>query len=223
MTARNIALLGDSVLNNYFAVNKDETKTVIYKLRHKFTTMAPTQQITIEIHAISGKTIQDVLDEQSTKISEKNTHICISVGGNDAINRVTKYKRNRKSISLFFKLVFWFFMGFTAEYKSMIKTVQDKLHPNCKILVCNLYKPNQDYGWLAPVYAIGRWYINWCISSIAEKEKLCLINLNSELTMKDILDIEPTETASEKIASAIFSAVQGREVKVSIDHQGHEA
>lgn len=216
MAFRRVALFGDSVLNNMAVVKNLEEDAVAGKLRSKFRELSAGEKFDIEVYAEPGKTMKDVRLVQTSKMDRNLSDICISMGGNDALDRVGKWKENRQSISGFFSLLAWVCLwGFEKEYRQTIAMLKTFLSPNCKIMVCNIYKPSEDYGyWLNKFYDTARWCMNSSIRNVAIEEKLILIDLNEIIKPEDLSEsIEPNAKASEKIASEIFNASNPGSVK----------
>jgi hypothetical protein len=170
----NIILMGDSVLNNSIYVPAG--KSVYDILKTKISKVLNL--------AKDGATIND-LYEQLDK------YIFISVGGNDILSKKTKLT-NTDIKQLF------------NTYMNFLKALRVKLS-NVKINIMNLYLPaNPRYQ--SYKSSIDQW--NTLINEYSSKigEMYNVVDLNSLLTTPEdfVYDIEPSETASEKIAYLIY-------------------
>jgi len=188
----NIILMGDSVLNNsiYVPAGKsvyDILKTKISKVLNL---------------AKDGATINDLyeqLDKIPIELNTSDTYIFISAGGNDILrgNNTFDLTKNTKLTNTDIKQLFNTYMNF-------LKALRVKLS-NVKINIINLYLPaNPRYQ--SYKSSIDQWnsLINEYSSKIGEMYNV--VDLNSLLTKPEdfVYDIEPSETASEKIAYLIY-------------------
>jgi hypothetical protein len=180
----NIILMGDSILNNSMYV--PEGKNVADLLRTKTNKVLNV--------AKDGATITDLykqLDNIPMNLNNSNTYVFISAGGNDILNK--NYQLDKTDlISLF------------NSYTQFINTLRAKLN-SVKINILNLYLPSnprfQSYK-----SSVEQW--NKLIQENSNKigEMYNVIDLYSLLTTPSdfVYDIEPSETASDKIANAIY-------------------
>jgi len=180
----NIVLIGDSVLNNSNYV--PDGKSVVDILK--------TKTPNIFNYAKDGATINDCysqLDKIPAELNKTKTYIFISAGGNDILNK------HEQLDSLIISQQF-------NKYMEFIKSVRSKFG-GAKINVMNLYLPTnprfQSYK-----QSVKQW--NQLINEYSSKvgEMYNVINLDTLLTTPSdfIYDIEPSETASQKIANVIY-------------------
>lgn len=184
---KTVILMGDSVLNNANYV--PEGQSVYDYLK---------QQLSNVINlAKDGATINDLygqLDKIPVKLNNDNTYIFISAGGNDILNKRTKLTTNQ------IKELFDTYMNF-------LKALRVKLG-SAKINIINLYLPAnprfQSYK-----TAIEQWndLINKNSTKIGEMYNV--VDFHALLTSPDdfVYDIEPSESASNKIANLITLAI----------------
>jgi lysophospholipase L1-like esterase len=179
-----IVLIGDSVLNNSNYVPSG--KSVVDVLKSK------TQNVFD--FAKDGATISDCygqLDKISTDLNKSETYIFISAGGNDILN-----KRGQLTSAEIRKLF--------NDYMDFIKALKVKF-TTAKINILNLYIPaNPRYQ--SYKSSIDQW--NQLIKEYSSKigEMYNVINLDTLLTTTGdfVYDIEPSESASQKIANVIY-------------------
>lgn len=182
--SNNIVLMGDSILNNSNYVSSE--KSVFDKLKTKSTNVLNVAQ--------DGATINDLyvqLDKVPLDLNTSDTYIFISAGGNDILNKRGQLD-NAELTRLFNK------------YMDFLKALRTKLG-SAKINIMNLYLPaNPRYQ--SYKSSVDRW--NEMIKQNSSKigEMYNIIDLNSLLKTPDdfVYDIEPSETASEKIANVIY-------------------
>jgi hypothetical protein len=180
----NIVLIGDSVLNNSNYVPSG--KSVVDVLKSK------TQNVFD--FAKDGATISDCygqLDKISTDLNKSETYVFISAGGNDILN-----KRGQLTSAEIRKLF--------NDYMDFIKALRVKF-TTAKINILNLYIPaNPRYQ--SYKSSIDQW--NQLIKEYSSKigEMYNVINLDTLLTTTGdfVYDIEPSESASQKIANVIY-------------------
>jgi hypothetical protein len=180
----NIVLIGDSVLNN--AKYVPPGKTVLDALKPKLQN--------IHSFAEDGATITDgymQLNKISFDFNKPTTHLFISAGGNNMLNHIDHSDPNAVS-ELFNK------------YLQFIKSVKTKL-PDVKLNLLNLYLPPHPQ-YKSYKESIDQW--NKLLQNHSKEADLQynVIDIHSLLTgANDFVDeIEPSEFASQKIASAIY-------------------
>jgi lysophospholipase L1-like esterase len=180
----NIVLIGDSVLNNSNYVPSG--KSVFDNLKTKTTKVFD--------FAKDGATINDCysqLDKIPLELNKTETNIFISAGGNDILNK--RGQLTSPEVRQLFN-----------NYMEFIKAVRTKFG-SAKINVLNLYLPaNPRYQ--SYKTSIDQW--NQLIKEYSSKigEMYNVIDLDTLLTTPQdfVYDIEPSETASKKIANAIY-------------------
>ena len=179
-----VILMGDSVLNNANYV--PEGKSVFDILKSKLSNSLNVSK--------DGATISDLygqLDKIPIKLNNEETYIFISAGGNDILNKGAALT-NSDIRKLF------------NSYMDFLKALRIKLG-SAKINIMNLYLPvNPRYQ--SYKESIDQW--NQLIDENSSKigEMYNVVDLYSLLTTPEdfIYDIEPSESASEKIANLIY-------------------
>jgi lysophospholipase L1-like esterase len=179
-----IVLIGDSVLNNSNYVPSGKSVVDILK----------TKTQNVFNFAKDGATISDCygqLDKIPTELNTTETYVFISAGGNDILN-----KRGQLTSAEIKKLF--------NDYMDFLKALRVKLG-SAKINILNLYMPaNPRYQ--SYKTSIDQW--NQLIKEYSSKigEMYTVVSLDTLLTSPNdfVYDIEPSETASEKIANVIF-------------------
>jgi lysophospholipase L1-like esterase len=180
----NIILMGDSVLNNSNYVSSG--KSLYDILNTKMSKVLNVAKDESTINDLYGQ-----LDKIPIELNKPETYIFISAGGNDILSKNTKLT-NTDIKQLF------------DTYIDFLKALRVKLS-NAKINIMNLYLPtNPSYQSYKKI--IDKWnsLLNEYSSKIGEMYNV--VDLNSLLTTPEdfIYDIEPSETATEKIAHLIY-------------------
>lgn len=179
----NVILLGDSVLNNANYVQSGDS--VYDKLKQKLSNVLNL--------AKDGATIVDLysqLDKIPIDLNKQSTYVFVSAGGNDILN---KNIRNINDIKHLFD-----------TYFNFIKALKAKMN-NVSINVLNLYVPsNPRYNEYRQ--SIEQW--NKLISDNSDNIGLTynVLDMYSLINSPDdfVYDIEPSDTASSKIANLIY-------------------
>lgn len=178
-----VILMGDSVLNNANYVSAgNSVYDYLKKKLNKVINLAK-----------DGATINDLytqLDKIPVDLNNTDTYIFISAGGNDILNKRTELTTNE------IRRLFDTYMDF-------LKALRAKLG-STKINIINLYLPTnprfQSYK-----TSVDQW--NQLINQYSNKigEMYNVVDLHSLLkTPEDfVYDIEPSESASNKIANLI--------------------
>jgi len=178
-----VILMGDSVLNNAnYVPAGNSVYDYLKKKLNKVINLAK-----------DGATINDLytqLDKIPVDLNNTDTYIFISAGGNDILNKRTELTTNE------IRRLFDTYMDF-------LKALRVKL-ASTKINIINLYLPTnprfQSYK-----TSIDQW--NELINQYSDKigEMYNVVDLHSLLTTPEdfVYDIEPSESASNKIANLI--------------------
>ena len=180
----NIILMGDSVLNNskYVPTNKSVFAILKTKTNNVFN------------YAKDGATISDLydqLDKIPLELNKSETNIFISAGGNDILNK--QIKLNDASIKQLFN-----------SYLTFLDALRTKLN-SVKINLLNLYLPSNP-RYKSYQLSVDTW--NQLLQKNANTigKMYNVVDIHSLLTSPSdfVYDIEPSETASEKIANLIY-------------------
>jgi lysophospholipase L1-like esterase len=180
----NIVLMGDSILNNANYVPSGKSVFDILK----------TKTNNVLNVAKDGATIIDLyeqLDKIPVELNKSETYLFISIGGNDILNK----RVNLDSVEV---------TKLFNNYMEFLKALRIKLG-NTKINIMNLYLPSNP-RYQSYKLSIDQW--NKLIETNSNKtgEMYNVIGLNNLLTSSQdfVYDIEPSESASEKIANLIY-------------------
>jgi lysophospholipase L1-like esterase len=179
-----VILIGDSILNNSNYVPAG--KSVYDSLKKKISKVINVSK--------DGATINDLygqLDKIPVDLNNSNTYIFISAGGNDILNKRTELSAT--DIRRLFD-----------SYMEFLKALRTKLG-SAKINILNLYLPSNP-RYQSYKTSVEQWnqLINQSSSKVGEMYNV--IDLYGLLTSPDdfVYDIEPSESASDKIAYLIY-------------------
>lgn len=180
----NIVLIGDSILNNANYVPSGKSVFDIIKTRTN----------NILNVAKDGATIIDLyeqLDKIPVELNKSETYLFISIGGNDILNK--RVTLDSVEVTKLFN-----------NYMEFLKALRIKLG-NTKINIMNLYLPSNP-RYQSYKSSIDQWNKLIDINSNKIGEMYNVIGLNNLLTSPEdfVYDIEPSESASEKIANLIY-------------------
>ena len=180
----NIVLIGDSILNNANYVPSGKSVFDIIKTRTN----------NILNVAKDGATIIDLyeqLDKIPVELNKSETYLFISIGGNDILNK--RVTLDSVEVTKLFN-----------NYMEFLKALRIKLG-NTKINIMNLYLPSNP-RYQSYKSSIDQWNKLIDINSNKIGEMYNVIGLNNLLTSPQdfVYDIEPSESASEKIANLIY-------------------
>jgi hypothetical protein len=180
----NIVLIGDSILNNANYVPSGKSVFDILKTKtNNVLNVAKDGATIIELY--------EQLDKIPVELNKSETYIFISIGGNDILNK----RANLDSVEL---------TKLFNNYMEFLKALRIKLG-NTKINIMNLYLPSNP-RYQSYKSSIEQW--NKLIETNSNKigEMYNVIGLNNLLTSPQdfVYDIEPSESASEKIANLIY-------------------
>ena len=180
-----LILMGDSILNNANYV--PEGTSVYAFLKQKVSNV-------INV-AKDGATINDLytqLDKIPIELNNSQTYIFISAGGNNILSNSTTKLNKDQIIQLF------------NTYIDFLKALRAKLS-NVNINILNLYLPTNP-RYQSYKSSVDQW--NQLLKEYSNKigETYNILDLHTLLTSPEdfIYDIEPSKTASHKIAYLIY-------------------
>lgn len=181
----NIILLGDSILKNDNYVDKNKN------VEHILSTIFNGK---IYNYARDNATIFSIyyqINSISNDLNNKNTHIFISIGGNDILNNPNILYDNYDLEKII------------DRYKNALQNISIKFN-NCQIYLLNIYYPkNNKYEIYKNI--TSKW--NDFISSYAKEHNFIAVNISTIMNHKQdfVYDIEPSSIGSEKIAQSIIN------------------
>jgi len=194
-----IVLLGDSVIDNKAYVEADEPD-VPEQLR---TLVGESHQVTSL--AVDGSMTGNIA-EQLDKIPDDATHLVISMGGNDLLDRISYVEYPTHSTMEAMIVMSNLSRQFRQQYHSALDGILELGLPT---IVCTVYNPRLEDVNMQTVAVTALQTFNDCIMQEVAQEGLPLIDLRS--VCHDEADfanpIEPSAIGGEKIAEAIQSVL----------------
>jgi hypothetical protein len=181
-------LLGDSILkNNSYVKNGKGIDDILNEKTNGNT----------KCYAKDESTIVDIysqLDSIPSDLNKDSNIIFLSVGGNDILNNYADKEVSVKDTKVLDPI-------FNA-YKNLIKSIQTKMNDSKLVLLDIYYPTNIKLAQYKPI--LEEW--NRLISDFASTNNLQVINISSNLIESTdfTLNIEPSESGGEKIASNIL-------------------
>lgn len=199
--AHHIALLGDSIFDNYRYTRGEPD--VVTHLRSQLP--APWRA---SLLAVDGSTTRN-LAPQLRNVPTDASHLVVSIGGNDALMNSdllrVPVRSTAEALALFGHRV----RGFESSYRAAIDAVIGLRRPTT---VCTIYNGNLD-ATEAPLARVALMMFNDVILRTAVERKLSIIDLR--FVCSDTGDyanaIEPSGTGGRRIAAAIARSVLGQD------------
>lgn len=194
-----VVLLGDSVFDNaaYVAVGAPD---VVRQVRQRLP-----RDSRATLAAADGSTTSDVRD-QLRQLPEDATHLVVSAGGNDALDRSDFLAGSTRSTAEALLGLADIAEEFERGYLAMLAEVLARGLPT---IICTIYYPRFPEVVLQRMAVVALAVFNDCIVRAAFAHSLSLIDLRLIFTEEgDYANpIEPSARGGEKIARAIVEAV----------------
>ncbi len=192
-----VALVGDSIFDN--AAYVPGQPAVIDQLR---ACLAANWQATLL--ARDGAVCSDV-DGQVRMLTEDVTHVCLSVGGNDALRASGVLQDTRMSCSDGFDRLVEVQLRFRAAYQRTLELLLARQLPT---IACTIYSRVPG---LTPRECMGLSLFNDVITEVVSRCGIPLIDLRSlcdePRDYAEVSPIEPSVLGGEKIAVALRTAL----------------
>lgn len=198
ITARHIALLGDSIFDNasYVPGGPDVVNQVRALLPDGWRA---------SLNAVDGSVASDV-NRQIGWLTNDITHLVVSAGGNDALNHSGLLERNASSVAEALHLLAAARDQFTEDYRAMLDGVLARDLPTA---VCTIYDARFPDPHVRRIANTALALFNDTITRAAFSRNVPMIDLR--LICNDDRDfanpIEPSVQGGAKIAEAIVAFV----------------
>ncbi len=194
---QHLVLTGDSIFDNASYV--PGSPAVVQQMRSWLGT-----QWTVTLLAVDGAVCTNV-PKQLEKLPDDTTHICISIGGNDALYASGILLDEDVTATQVIDKLAAVRTQFRADYHSMLKKVLAHRLPT---IVCTIYDAIPDFS---DREATGLSLFNDMIVSCASDYGLPVIDLrkvcDERKDFSTLSPIEPSEIGGAKIVSAIKNVV----------------
>jgi hypothetical protein len=188
-TKQSFILLGDSILRNDTYVSDGRSVNELLKERTN------DKSICLAINDSKIVDIYSQIEKIPENLNTNYTTIFLSVGGNDILSNYVNNNETNDDTNLVLIKIF-------SEYKSLIKSIKQKL-PDANIVLLDIYYPdNIKYKQYHSI--INKW--NNMIYNYASKNKYSVLKISGVLTSSDdfTFDIEPSASGSRKLVETIL-------------------
>ena len=196
------ALLGDSIIDNKVYVGENELSVTehLQKIND--------EDYYFEMIAVDGDTPQEVIDNQLEKIRANTSHIVLSIGGNDLLQKLdimfTETSGMVESLEIASQTI--------EEIKSRYEEILIRLKTlNQSVLLCTIYEGDlQSDPNLAEIEEAGKVLLgmmNDAIHFLGNKYDIEVLELRNIFTeISDYANpIEPSHKGGEKLAKEIIN------------------
>ena len=202
MNMKHVILLGDSVFDNAAYVGNGPD--VIGQL-----SAALPAGWRAELHAMDGARIADI-EAQLGAVSNRATHLVVSIGGNDAMRESGVLEQNARSVAEALEKLAAIRERFQQAYAAMLDLVAARQLPTA---VCTIYEPRFPETSRRRLSATALAMLNDCISREAFSRTLALIDLRLICDCEEDFAnaIEPSVRGGAKIADAVVRFTTGTE------------
>lgn len=189
-TNTTIVLLGDSIFkNNLYVPNKKAIENILNKKTEGRS----------YCYAVNNSKTYDIYSQINNiplELDTKDTTIFLSAGGNDILDKYVERDNPNLNDTSYLNTIF-------GAYKNLVKTIKTKMD-KAKLVLLDLYCPPTT-KYLPYKNIINEW--NNKIYDYAKNNNMEVLRISTILTKdKDFtLEIEPSETGGEKLATAIYN------------------
>ena len=195
---KHIVLLGDSIFDNsvYVAGGPDVVAQVRMVIPNNW-------QATLT--AVDGDISTDVR-KQIENIPKSATHLIVSAGGNDALQRSRILEERARNVGEALKILSAMCAEFASHYRKMLNHLLSLDKP---LAVCTIYDPNFSEEYMQVICKTALMIYNDCILREAFVHGLPVIDLRLMFTAPEDYanDIEPAVQGGAKIANTILNLV----------------
>jgi hypothetical protein len=187
---QSFVLLGDSILKNdaYVSDGKSVEELLVERTNGKTTCLAIDHSKIVDIYS--------QIDKIPEELNTSQTTVFLSAGGNDILTHYVDQENDSTDSSILGTMF--------AAYKTLIKSIQNKL-PNANIVLLDIYYPeNMTYKQYHSI--INEW--NQMVYEYASKNGFSVLKISGVLTKPDDFSfgIEPSATGGQKLVDAILSS-----------------
>ena len=200
-----VALLGDSIIDNKVYVGENELSVTehLQKIND--------EDYYFEMIAVDGDTTKEVIDNQLEKIRANNSHIVLSIGGNDLLQKLDIMFNETSGMIASLEIASQTIEKIKNRYEAILLHLKTLNQP---VLLCTIYEGDlQSDPYLAEVEDAGKVLLgmmNDAIHFLGNKHDLEVLELRNIFTeVSDYANpIEPSHSGGEKLAKAIIDWVE---------------
>lgn len=193
-----IVLLGDSIFDNRPYVTSGSE--VITRLQERLGS-----EWHATLLAVDGDKVEDVIS-QLTDLPHDETHLVLSVGGNNALSHSNIFENRADSVIEVMRDMAEIAERFTRSYRALVRRLKDL---QTSLTVCTIYHPPLSDPTMLQLALTALPIFNDAILRIAFEEGLPVVDLRLVCAEEDdfVNEIEPSEIGGAKIAAAVARAV----------------
>ena len=200
-----VALLGDSIIDNKVYVGENELSVTehLQKIND--------EDYYFEMIAVDGDTTKEVIDNQLEKIRANNSHIVLSIGGNDLLQKLDIMFNETSGMIESLEIASQTIEEIKSRYEEILIHLKNLNQP---VLLCTIYEGDlQSDPYLAEVEEAGKVLLgmmNDTIHFLGKKHSIEVLELRNIFTeVSDYANpIEPSHSGGEKLAKAIIDWVE---------------
>ena len=197
-----VALLGDSIIDNKVYVEQNELSVTehLQKIND--------EDYYFEMIAVDGDTTKEVIDNQLEKIRANNSHIVLSIGGNDLLQKLDIMFNETSGMIESLEIASQTIEEIKSRYEEILIHLKNLNQP---VLLCTIYEGDlQSDPYLAEVEEAGKVLLrmmNDTIHFLGKKHSIEVLELRNIFTeVSDYANpIEPSHKGGEKLAKEIIN------------------
>ena len=197
-----VALLGDSIIDNKVYVEQNELSVTehLQKIND--------EDYYFEMIAVDGDTTKEVIDNQLEKIRANTSHIVLSIGGNDLLQKLDIMFNETSGMIESLEIASQTIEEIKSRYEEILIHLKNLNQP---VLLCTIYEGDlQSDPYLAEVEEAGKVLLrmmNDTIHFLGKKHSIEVLELRNIFTeVSDYANpIEPSHKGGEKLAKEIIN------------------
>ena len=197
-----VALLGDSIIDNKVYVGENELSVTehLQKIND--------EDYYFEMIAVDGDTTKEVIDNQLEKIRANTSHIVLSIGGNDLLQKLDIMFNETSGMIESLEIASQTIEEIKSRYEEILIHLKNLNQP---VLLCTIYEGDlQSDQYLAEVEEAGKVLLgmmNDTIHFLGKKHSIEVLELRNIFTeVSDYANpIEPSHKGGEKLAKEIIN------------------
>ena len=124
-----VALLGDSIIDNKVYVGKNELSVTEH--------LEANSDFNYEMIAVDGDTTKEVIDNQLEKIRANTSHIVLSIGGNDLLQKLYIMTNQTSGMVQALEIASKTVEEIKTRYEEILVHLKTLNHP---VLLCTIYE-----------------------------------------------------------------------------------
>ena len=204
MTSKGVvALLGDSIIDNKVYVGKNELSVTEH--------LEANSDFNFEMIAVDGDTTKEVIDNQLEKIRANTSHIVLSIGGNDLLQKLYIMTNQTSGMVQALEIASKTVEEIKTRYEEILIHLKTLNRP---VILCTIYEgdlqSDPDLAVIEEAAKVLLGMMNDSIHFLGKKHDLEVLELRNIFTeVSDYANpIEPSHSGGEKLAKEIIEWVE---------------